>query len=42
MEAVVLQYYYVSMYMTGELQGKKPAGRHVREWEGYNWFCFAL
>ena len=26
MEAVVLQYYYVSMYMTGKLEGKKPFG----------------
>ena len=32
MEALVVQYYYVSMYMTGKLQDKKTLGRHVRGW----------
>jgi hypothetical protein len=41
-EAVVLHYYYVSMYMTGKLQGKKPFGRHMRGWEGTIGFAFAL
>jgi hypothetical protein len=42
MEAVVLHYYYVNMYMTGELQGKKPFGRHLPGWEGTVGFAFAL
>jgi len=41
-EAVVLQYYYVSLYMTGKLQNKKTFGKHVRGWEGTNGFAFAL
>jgi hypothetical protein len=41
-EAVILHYYYVSMYMTGKLQGKKPFGRHMRGWEGTIGFAFAL
>jgi len=42
MEAVVLHYYYVSMYMTGKLQGKKPFGRHLPGGEGTIGFAFAL
>jgi len=41
-EAAVLQYYDVSMCMTGKLQDKKTFGRHVRGWERTDGFAFAL